>query len=331
MAHELEGNKAFYVTQPAWHNLGTVLVNAPTIEEAWKLAYPHTLFKLGLDAVINRDDPNSARMPLTKSAVIMRDDGTEYNTVGADFELVQPIEILETFRPLLESGLVKLEAGGSLRGGSQMWALAKVEGADADIVKGDHVKGYVLMYTGFDGSLRVGVSQTNTRVVCANTLASSIAETKGANNSFKFKHTKNVRLRTDNAMQAIKSTLEAFKETTAVYSYLASVRVTAPQMKAYIRHVLLTPEEIKLSNDGKLSTKRQNTVDHVIDLLDQQRGLDLVPAIRGTAWQAYNAVTEYLTHDACRTADTRVHSAWFGDNSRLNEQALALATNMQAM
>jgi len=325
MAHEIEGNKAFYVTTPAWHGLGHVLTNAPSIEDAWKLAYPHTLFKLDLEAIITDSSGSVQRMPLKNSKVIVRDDGVEFKAVGSDFELVQPYEVLNTFRPLLDSKLVELEAGGSLRNGSQMWALGKVKNADADILPGDHVKGYVLMYTGFDGSLRVGLSQTNVRVVCANTLAASMSETKG-NSEFKFKHTRNVRLRVDSAVNTIQRTLEQFQQNVNAYKKLTTKLVNDSQMKTYVRNVLLTDAE--KAKPAEISARKTNTVNSVIDLLDTQRGLELVPAMRGTAWQAYNAVSQYLTHDVGRSVDTRLQSQWFGESAQLNTKALEMALAM---
>lgn len=323
MAHEIEGNKAFYVSTPAWHKLGKVLTDAPTIEEAWNLAYPHTLFKLDIDAKIVDESGNAQYMPLKNSKVIMRDDGLELSTVGSDFELVQPIEILEYFRPLLESGLVKLEAGGSLRGGSQMWALAKVQNADADILPGDKVEGYELFYTGFDGNLRAGKLSTNTRVVCANTLKASLNDGK---HQTKFKHTKNIRIRMQNAQDAVKQRLENFQKDVEKYRFLAAKKVSELSQKVYVRNVFLTDSE---KQDPKtISTKKENTIQHVINLIDTQKNLELVPAMRGTAWQAYNAVTQYLTHDYGRSDDSRVQSQWFGETSRINSDALNLAMSM---
>ncbi len=61
------------------------------------------------------------------------------------------------------------------------------------------------------------------------------------------------------------------------------------------------------------------------DLIDGQKGLELVPAARGTAWQAYNAVTDYLTHTAGRNNDNRLHGQYFGQAADVNQQALQLA------
>lgn len=322
MAHEIEGNKAFYTVTPAWHGLGTVLSEAPSIEEAWKLAYPHTLFKMDLEATLTDDDGIKHTMPLQHSKVIMRDDGVEMRTVSDSFELVQPIEILEQFRPLLESGHVKLEAGGSLKNGSIMWALGKIDRAETEIVKGDHIGRYVLFYTGFDGTLSAGTGITDVRTVCMNTLRSAIQ----AGISYKFKHTKNIRARMDSASQVIQKTIADFHKDIEQYRYLASKQWDKRKMQAYVGHVLLTDEEFK--GDKEISSKKQTIVNNVLDLLDTQKGLELVPSIRGTAWQAYNAITEYTTHEYGRSQDSRIHAQWFGESAKLNNRAMELALTM---
>lgn len=64
--------------------------------------------------------------------------------------------------------------------------------------------------------------------------------------------------------------------------------------------------------------------DNVIELLESGgRGLDL-PGVKGTAWGAYNAVTEYLTWERGRSDDNRLNQAWFGD---IGKRALTAAAD----
>lgn len=330
MAHEVEQSKdgsykAFYVVKPAWWDGGTVLSTAPTVEKAWEIAYPHTLFKMDLDAVLTDDDGVEHKMRLKNSKVIVRDDGLELATVGSDFELIQPYETLNFYRDLMDTGLIELEAGGSLRNGRIMWVTGKIKGSSAEVAKGDQVDNYVLFANGFDGAMRACITQTPLRTVCMNTLRSAIGN-KGERADHKFKHTKNVRHRIDNAKRAIMNAITQFGKDTEAYRYLASKKVTPIQMVTYVKEVFLTEKE--LSGEEEVSNKKGAIVQSVIDLIDDQRGLDLVPAIRGTAWQAYNAVTEYVTHNHGRSVDTRLDGQWFGESAKLNQRALDIALTM---
>jgi hypothetical protein len=50
---------------------------------------------------------------------------------------------------------------------------------------------------------------------------------------------------------------------------------------------------------------------------------------RGTAWGAYNAVSQYVDHDKkYQSADTRLNSVWFGAGNDLKQDAYAAALAM---
>src|SRR5262249_54852845 len=50
---------------------------------------------------------------------------------------------------------------------------------------------------------------------------------------------------------------------------------------------------------------------------------------RGTAWGAYNAVSQYADHQAkYKTPDSRLNSAWFGAGDALNQEAYAASLAM---
>ena len=321
MAHEIDGNNAFFVSTPAWHSIGHVLNDAPTFEEAIRLATNnHSYIEIPLKAVLE-----DTAFDIQNSKAIFRDDGREIGVVGKDFELLQPHEAFKPLETLVNSGLVTLEAGGLLREGRQAWLLGKLKGSqDARIIGEDYVKQHILIYVGFDGSLSFGMQDSVTRVVCANTLAIARSEEKNIN--FRFKHTKNVRTKIDNAETVISEKIARFLKTVEAYQYLASKKVTEDQQRDYIGKVICTDAE--LSGDSELSTRKQNIVMKLWDKLDNQRGLELVPAIRGTAWQAYNAVSEYVTHDYGRNDDTRLQSQWFGESAKMNNKALELALAM---
>jgi phage/plasmid-like protein (TIGR03299 family) len=226
--------------------------------------------------------------------------------------------VLNFFNPFIESGQIELEAGGSLRDGTRMWALGKIKHSEADIVKGDTVRAYLLAATGFDGSLRKITKMCDTRVVCANTLAVARGEntTEWGN-----KHTKNFQVRAEQIQKQIAEALATHKQSVEAYRVLANKKMSETAQSEYIVKVI-AGELPQKEWSGQLQTK----VSTVIELIDSQRGLEYVPAIRGTAWQAYNAVSEYITHHAARTNDTRVNNQWFDPSTQgMNQRALEMA------
>lgn len=328
MAHEIDDDRFFYVIADGkpWHDKGTGLDHEPDFDESIQLLMRGDRYvKLDLMPVI---DGVVSDTKLERSSVIFRSDGKEYNTVGKDFELLQADE---AFKPmageLLKSGMISIATGGVLHGGASAFLMAKIVNKGiADIVRGDTVKANLLIATGFDGRMKNIIKDCNTRVVCANTL--EIASKEKSNFDFKYlKHTKNIRTKLIDVEQTILGRLQSFEKQVESYQYLASKKIDSVTAQKYIGSVFLTLEQME--GKKEISTKMSNTVSHVIDLIDTQKGLEHVPAIRGTAWQAYNAVSEYVTHEYGRNQESRMHAQYFGESAKINKRAfdLALALN----
>lgn len=321
MAHEIENNNGkdmiFVNGKSAWHNLGKPLTNTNDIIEAQNTVYPHSIIESDILASID-----GVTELMTEYKGLVRDDGKQIGIVKKSFETVQPSEFFATFKPFIDTGLIDLETGFSLKEGKQLVLLGKIKGSETEVVKNDAIKSYLTMFGGFDGSLSIGVSQTDIRIVCANTL--KLAVKQGID--FKFKHTKNVRIKIDEAQSTIMQALANHHKSIEAYKYLASKKISRHEQETYIGKMLLTEQEFK--GEKEISPKKENIVHHVIDLLDTQRGLELVPAIRGTAWQAYNAMTEYITHDYGHTDDSRVSAQFFGESAKINQRAFDYAMAM---
>ena len=311
----------FSVGKAPWHNIGVVLDAAPTVAEAAKLANGHNYIKCSLAAYVEDDGgmptDTAAYLALDDQCAIVRDDGKPMGTVGAGYEVVQPIDSWDFFSPYVATGKVTLETGGTLADGRKMWGLAKL--SEAEVIKGDSVSGYFLIYTSFDGSLAHGIKRVATRVVCQNTLSMALGEK--ASLDYRFKHTAKIHDRIDAAQADISRMLGMFEASVEGYKVLASKRATGAELVSYVRRVF----EIEGKKPDEVSAKMLTKVNRVIEMIDDQRGLDLVPAARGTMWQGYNAVSEYLTHEIGRSDDSRLQSQWFGESSRVNARALELA------
>jgi phage/plasmid-like protein (TIGR03299 family) len=325
MSHEITGERAFFLKTPAWHKIGKVFENELTDEEAIEVIHPEALDEYRLAAI---DDDGNVVKELEKFKTVLRSgDLAEIACHRMSFETMQPWEHGKFFRPYLESGDVTLEAGGILREGTRMWLLGKLNKAKAEVVKGDTIAGYLLASTGFDGSLAYNVRLTNMRVVCANTLAWALEDGAIQQVSHNIRHTKNMRVKEAEVQEEIAKALSDFYKLTDTYQALAAKKMTAAKMIDYVKDVFVSPElEAKLKEENKeLSTQMKGKINRVIDLIEGQSNLELVPAIRGTAWQCYNAVSEYLTHEHGRTDQSRLNGQWFGDSARVNNRAMKLA------
>lgn len=317
MAHEIENENAFFTSTPAWHRIGQTLTDAPSIEKACEIAYPHSIVKLPVCGKIDAEnyisDPDRS--------LIVRDDGKILGCMGNDYTFPQPREAFEFFAPFVDQGLVDLESGGSLRDGKRMWALAKVKNGIGEVLPGDEIKAYYLVYTAFDGSLSHGIMPTNTRVVCANTLRAAIEIDSKGKNSFKLKHTKNLMVRIDKAQEQIAMSLNQFKKDLECYQSLAKKTCTDIQLETYVRDVF----EAHPNEKEEVSTRMENKVQHIIDMTLIQPEREKIPVMAGTFWNAYNGVTRYLSHEYGRSEENRTDALWFGQSATMNQKALELA------
>lgn len=299
-----------------WSHLADI--RGLSVDDAWHKCHPWNLNKVDIQASI---DGVSSGVNSEKFRLIVRDDGKEIGAVKKSYEVVQPYELMKRFNPLIESGAVELLAGGVLKDATRFVAVGRIKGSQQDVVPGDVVEAYQLFYAGLDGTLGVGMMDKLLRGVCRN----GLAVMDSGSFAIRFRHTASVHAKIADADAVLAATVRSTVESVAAFKHLAKTKQTRQQQEVYIRRVILA-EDFALPED-QISTKAQNKVNRVIELLDRQRGLDLVPAIRGTAWQAYNAVTEYITHEAGRNEDTRLESQWFGAGATLNKKALQLALN----
>src|SRR3970282_1398934 len=89
------------------------------------------------------------------------------------YQVVQPRQVLEFYRDLIQTVGFRMHTAGVLFGGCKVWALADI-GQRIDVGHGDELNGFLLLATSFDGSLATTAQFTTVRVVCNNTLTASV-------------------------------------------------------------------------------------------------------------------------------------------------------------
>jgi phage/plasmid-like protein (TIGR03299 family) len=241
--------------------------------------------------------------------------------VGPRYTVLQNRDAFRWFEPFLEAGEASLETAGSLRGGSRVWALAKLCRDPLEIVPGDEVQKYLLLSHSHDGSLAVRCGFTPVRVVCSNTLA--MAHGADASKLIRIRHTGDVLGNLMAVREVMDVADQEFRATGEQYKRLARTSINQADLRQYVRRVLRIEEE------ADPSTRMSNIVEQVVGLAEAGRGNDR-PSVRGTLWGGYNAVTEYLGYNRGRTQDNRLNSLWFGDSAGLNRHALDVALDLTA-
>jgi len=322
MAHEIDmtsgrANMAYRGEVP-WHGLGSKVDADATLEE-WR-----RLGGLEWEALLTPVQYSTERglQAHEERMVLYRSDtGTPLHIVSDHYKPVQPGEVLEFFRDLVEVDKVfKIETVGSLRGGRKVWALAKAE--DQIILPGNDAVGrYLLMATSFDGSLPTIVMPTTVRVVCQNTL-SLAGGPDGKKATVRVVH-----LQHFDAKQAKEDLgfTDAWKAFANLIPELAKAKMDDTDAGKFVVDSFWSKESPEREKED-FTQRYRRVLSDVMPLRRTAPG-NRLPSADGTAWGVLNAVTYYVDHQAKRrSAENRLNSAWFGKGNTIKNRALATMT-----
>lgn len=312
MSHEFESG--FFVRQPVWHRLGVVLPESPHIDDAIRLA--------GLEWKVILAPLFSAagEEVLTHRATVRETDGRILGVVGKGYRPLQNVKAFSFFAPFVASGTCSLEAAGSLKEGKRVWVLARINGAQAEVVDGDVVRGYFLLSNAHDASQAVRAQFTSIRVVCMNTLSIAHQRAKrGFEDCLRVRHTAGLEASLSLVQHATNMVTKTFSASVADYQRMAARRLSSDGFVQYVCDVLEVPADVRrLGHMPK-------AWDSLLRAYHSGPGAR-IPGVFGTYWGAYNAVTDWVDHTrGVRGEDSRLDSAWFGSGLKLKQRAFELA------
>lgn len=316
MAHEIES--MFFLGETPWHGLGNRVLEAPSVGEALRQAGLD--WSVGLKPIFMADGRE-----VPGKATVRESDNSILGVVGPRYRPLQNVDAFNFFNPLVESGLVTLETAGSLSEGKRVWVMARInDNSDLKIVGDDVIRKFILLSNSHDGTTAVRCGFTPVRVVCANTLA--MAHNDGESAIVRLRHSKSVVANLESLREVMNLANQSFEATAEQFRQLASKQISRADLERYVKVCLDEQADAKLAD---LSKRKQNQIADIATLFETGRGMELA-GVKGTVWAAYNAVTEYLTHNAGHNADSRYNSLWFGANATKNELALKGALALAA-
>lgn len=352
MSHEIE--TMFYNEQNGkpWHELGTAVNGLLTSGEAIKFA--------GLDwEVVQKPlfvgDANGTgfdQVPDQYVANVRSTDNKVLGVVGTRYKIIQNSDCFKVVDELTCGDVPQAvyETAGSLRGGKQIWMLARlphIKGMDVD-----PVELYLVLTNSHDGSKQVQACITAVRVVCNNTLNMAI---KGSKNLVQVRHNAKAEKNLVAAREILKASHEYYKALCDCMDYLKTKQMTARQQVEFVTNLIAGPEKIKtpltdaivketvdqgnllnaiimettaqveVAKERELPTRTKNIIDEIIKLTETGKGVDL-PGVRGTAYGVMQAVSEYADHKMVvrgeeKNPENRLESIWFGSSKDLKQEA----------
>lgn len=317
MSHDLDestGKPAMaYVGAQPWHGLGEKLppdqdietwVNAARLD--WDIEMLPVNYQMGGRNHVMRD-----RFVLARS-----DTQAALSVVSSDYQVVQPKEVLEFYRDLVEDRQYKLETAGALDGGRKVWALARtglVAGVAGDAA--DELGAYVLLATSCDKSLATTITFTSIRVVCQNTLSFAVHDMKSeSRRSIKVNHSR--RFDPDQIKHDLGLMDESWDKFKLQLTPMAGKEMPDSAAEEFFLSLFQSEKEIK---EGKISDQKRKEVSQLMSFYRHAPGQEL-PTAKNTLWGAVSAVTYYVDHIRAGSGD-RLDSAWFGTGATLKEKA----------
>tara|TARA_R110000796_G_scaffold187950_2_gene304857 strand:- start:1353 stop:2321 length:969 start_codon:yes stop_codon:yes gene_type:complete len=304
MSHELEminGEAQFaYAGDRAWHGLGTQVSNDLTPAQMQK--------KAGLDWTVHEVesyvDFEGAKVPTGQKSLIRSTDHKVLTNVGKGWNPVQNSEAFEFFSEYVLAGDMEMHTAGSLKGGKNVFALAKVK-ESFTILGEDQVDSYLLFSNPHEYGKAIDVRFTPIRVVCNNTLTFSLQSS--SKNAVKMNH------RSVFNPEMVKEQMgiahEKFAQYKEMAEFLSTKRFSVDALMNYYSEVF--PYTHRSSEAPTTMDDLSKNARDAYAVLETQPGAKFG---EGTWWQALNSVTYLTDHEMGRNAETRMQSAWFGQN-----------------
>ena len=317
MSHDIDettGKPAMaYVGERPWHGLGEALPPDQDIETwvqaarlDWDIEMLPVNYQMGGRNHVMRD-----RFVLARS-----DTQAALSVVSGDYRVVQPKEVLEFYRDLVEERQYQLETAGALDGGRKVWALART-GLVAGVAgnAADQLGAYVLLATSCDKSLATTIAFTSVRVVCQNTLSFAVHEVKKeSRRSIKVNHSR--RFDADQIKKDLGLMDESWEKFKLQLTPMAGKAMSDSAAEEFFQSLFQSEKEMK---EGKISDQKRNEVMQLMSFYRHAPGQNL-PTAKNTLWGAVSAVTYYVDHIRTASGD-RLDSAWFGAGATLKEKA----------
>ena len=269
----LEYDWMMSVKQKPWHGIGTVVEDAPTSDEAIKIAK--------LDWKIEQVPvmANGVEIP-NYFANIRSDTNQALGVVRGRYKVVQNNEAFDFVDNIISNKDVecRYETAGSLFNGRKIFLLVKLPNKE---LLGDDVENYLFFTNSHDGSSALTAGITNVRVVCNNTLQMAL---KGAQRTWTCRHTDSIFAKKAQAQEALGLAVTYIDKMQETAWELASKKINE---EAFFRKLFE-------KNPTNLCEKNKEQAIERMHLIYTQK--DDLQNFRGSAWGMYNAVADFVSN-----------------------------------
>lgn len=265
---------------------------------------------------------------------IVRDtDNAILSSCGSGYKPIQNERIFDFFAKFVKEANVSMETAGSLRGGKDVWALAKLN-ETFELPGGDEINDYFLFRQPHEAGHAMIIRETEIRVVCNNTLQFALGQ--ASRGEFRMTHntefTDDIAKKAAEALGLMKESHQNFQDAAHLLASKKAkhsdvlefiTRLNQPDLyKEQLEHVRLLEEGKKVGDMFPLRDQFTKYSELTVRALEESPGATLKSS-KGTWWGALNAVT--FVEDHQRSGENRAYSTMFGESSKRKSRALNLA------
>ena len=330
MAHNI--GQMFYYGEKPWHELGTELTHAATLEEALSAG--------GLDWTVSMKPLVRAgeyQSDVPQRQAVVRDDvkpglpGRVLGVVHPNFKVLQNRDGAALFDSLFGQGKRVYHTGGYLKMGEVVWLMAKLP--ESIVLPGeDTLDTYLLFSNSHDGTLPIDIRLTTVRVVCNNTLTLALRK-KDQAHVFRRGHSGRYEVVKAEAEAFFASVLAQQSDTQTAMEKLVKAKCDDAAFEAFLKTLLPDPTRPVTANTNAAVNRGYETrLATVADQRNQimqvhlrghtvanQPKMVIAPAEK-TWWGGLNSITAWVDHVSEIEGD-RYANAMFGSGDRLKTVA----------
>ena len=211
--------------------------------------------------------------------------GNHFGTCKKGYQPLSNLKVLETLHDIMTDQNIGIDS--IIHWPKEGFIAANYKLMEYDVVKGDPSIAFVQVVNGNNGSTLLTYLQSHVRMVCENTVTHAMTS---ANAMLAFKHTLNVETRLLEAGEIIKAMANETWSYVDRLKFLSGNNLSGSQVNNILDN-LFGPEKVLKSGEAKNNARTK-----VLQLFEENDGKNGISGIRGTAYNLFNAITQYTTH-----------------------------------
>lgn len=242
-------------------------------------------------------------------------DSKVVGVIKGKYTIIQNLEAFELGKIMVDAGVCDIDNVFSLRDGK--WCVAVFRWKNGSDDK-DPVKKYLTIVNTFDGSSALKVFFVGIRSVCMNTVRMALSE---AENTLVIRHTGSSDEKLEEAKKVIETGKEYFKEMDRIFSEMKEKSFSLAQLKEMVVKLYKMEKE---KESKKAETQNANILKQILSLAETGKGTE-IEGVKGSAWGAFNAISEYTDH----YSPIKIHGTGGDENIRnAKEEESRLLSNL---